>query len=269
MKKRTVLAAVCILLAIAIGFVLIPKYNEQQYRKTEAVIAVQDIPEGTQISAAMVQTAEVFTQSIPSDTASKPGDVIGKYASRFIGRSDYVTATKLSNAQITEQGITVTGNKMIVSVTIPSPAAGVSGALKPGDLVSVYAVPSKQNAGTSTSILTTAMQPEPSAEVSTSSSETAASAATPTQPAAPEIPDNAILPDELRYVEVAGIYSGNQTGDKTDTTAIPATVSFYVNADQAKKLVEIDNGATLHLVLVARGDERLQYLKKEELQLWS
>ncbi len=260
MKKKTVLAVVCILLAIAIGFVLIPAYNQQQYKKTDAVIATQDIPEGTQITAAMVQTAEVFVQSMPSDAAGKADDVVGKFASRFISKSDYITASKLANAQITEQGINVTDNKMVVSVTIPSPAAGVSGALKPGDLVSVYAVPEKK-AGSGTSIVSGVIQPTPS--------ETAAPAATPAQPAAPTIPDNAILPDELKYVEVAGIYSGNQTGDKTKTAAIPVTVSFYVNADQAKKLVEIDNGATLHLVLVARGDARLQYLKKEDLQLWS
>jgi pilus assembly protein CpaB len=161
LKKRTVVAAVCILLAIAIGLVLIPKYNEQQYKKIGAVIAVQDIPEGTQITAAMVQATEAFVQSIPSDTIQKADDVVGKYTSRYISKADYVTASKLSDVQLTKQGITVTGNKMIVSVTIPSPAAGVSGALKPGDLVSVYAVPSKQNSETSTSILTTAMKPEP------------------------------------------------------------------------------------------------------------
>lgn len=269
MKKKTILAVVCILLAIAIGFVLIPKYNEQQYKKTDAMIAVQDIPEGTQITAAMVQTAEVFAQSIPSDTAAKADDVVGKYANRYISKADYITESKLSDKQFSEQGVSVTGNKMVVSVTIPSPAAGVSGALKPGDLVSVYAIPNKQNTGTNTSILSTAIQAEPSVDVSASPPQTAAPTATPTQSATPTIPDNAILPDELKYVEVAGIYSGNQTGDKTDTTAIPATVSFYVDAAQAKKLVEIESDATLHLVVVARGDTRLNYLKKEDLQLWS
>jgi len=257
---------VCILLAIAIGFVLIPKYNEQQYKKTDAVIAMQDIPEGTQITADMVQSAEVFAQSVPSDTVSKPGDVIGKYAGRFISKADYVTASKLSDVQLTKQGINVTGNKMIVSVTIPSAAAGLSGTLKPGDLVSVYAVPSKQSTGTNTSILTAAVQPESSADAGESPSETASPTATPTT--VPEIPDNAILPDELKYVEVAGIYSGKQSGSE-ENIDIPATVSFYVDADQAKKLVEINNGATLHLVLVARGEARLNYIEKEDLQLWS
>lgn len=265
MKKRTVLAVVCILLAIAIGFVLIPKYNEQQYKKTDAVIAVQDITEGTQITADMVQSAEVFAQSIPSDTVSKADDVIGKYAGRFISKADYVTASKLSDVQFTKQGINVTGNKMIVSVTIPSAAAGLSGALKPGDLVSVYAVPSKQSTGTSTSILTAAMQAEP--DTSSGPSETASPTATPI--VTPEIPDNAILPDELKYIEVAGIYSGNQSNGETGVDAIPVTVSFYVDANQAKELVEINSGATLHLVLVARGEARLNYIEKEDLQLWS
>jgi pilus assembly protein CpaB len=267
LKKRTVLAVVCILLAIAIGFVLIPEYNEQQYKKTDAVIAMQDIPEGTQITADMVQSAEVFAQSIPSDTVSKADDVIGKYTGRFISKADYVTASKLSDVQLTKQGINVTGNKMIVSVTIPSAAEGLSGALKPGDLVSVYAVPNKQSTGTSTSILTAAIQPEPSVDAGESPSETASPTATPTT--VPEIPDNAILPDELKYVEVAGIYSGNQSDGETGVDAIPATVSFYVDADQAKKLVEINSGATLHLVLVARGAARLNYIEKEDLQLWS
>jgi pilus assembly protein CpaB len=240
--------------------VLIPKYNEQQYQKTSAVIAAQDIPEGTQITAAMVQNAEVFLQSIPSDTAAKADDVVGKYASRYISMADYVTASKLSDKQVSEQEMSVTGSKMIVSVTIPSPAAGISGALKPGDLVSVYAVP-KQTAGSGASIVSSIIQTPPSA--------TAASMSSTAPSAASGIPDNAILPEELKYVEVAGIYIGSQTGDKTNAAAIPATVSFYVDEEQAKKLVEIDSGATLHLVLVARGDARLQFLKKEDLQLWS
>jgi hypothetical protein len=100
-----------------------------------------------------------------------------------------------------------------------------------------------------------------------SSSETASPTATPTTVS--EIPDNAILPDELKYVEVAGIYSGDQSDGETGVDAIPATVSFYVDADQAKELVEINSGATLHLVLVARGEARLNFIKKEDMQLWS
>jgi len=265
LKKRTILAVVCILLAVAIGFVLIPKYNEMQYEKISAVIAVQDIPKGTQISASMVQSVEVFAESVPSDTAQKADDVIGKYACRYIDKSDYITALKLSADQLAEQGIHVAGNKMIVSVTIPSTAAGLSGALKSGDLVSVYAVPKELTAGASSSILTTAMQPEPSTEASASSSATQAPNIYVKEPS---VPDNAVLPEGLRYVEVAGIYSGNQNGDE-EGIEIPATVSFYVNADQAKELVEINSGATLHLVLVARGEARLQYLGKEDLQLWS
>lgn len=270
MKRKMVLAVLCVLLAIGIGFVLLPAYNNQQYKKVAAVIAAQDIPAGTLITDKMVTEGQVFEQSIPAGTLGAPDKAVGKYASRYISKSDYVTTEKTADTKPDEQQISVSAKKMIVSVTIPSAAAGVSGILKPGDLVSVYAVSTKSPGGSSTIVNTVAQATLPAAQSSPPAEASATPIPSATVSTVPELPDNAILPDELKYVEVAGVYSGAaKTDDKTNTTIIPTSVSFYVNAEQAKKLVDIEDGASLHLVFVARGDARLQYVGKEELQLWS
>ncbi len=270
MKRKMVLAVLCVLLAIGIGFVLLPAYNNQQYKKVTAVIAAQDIPAGTVITDKMLTQAEVFSQAIPADTLGAPDKAVGKYASRYISKSDYVTKEKIVDTKPGEEQMTVSANKMIVSVTIPSAAAGVSGILKPGDLVSVYAVPAKSSGGGSTIVNAAAQATLPAAQSAQPVEASAQPTPLATVSTAPELPDDAVLPDELKYVEVAGVYSGSaKTDDKANTTAIPTTVSFYVNSEQAKKLVDIEDGAALHLVFVARGDARLRYLGKEELQVWS
>ena len=260
MKRKTVLAVVCILLAIVIGFVLIPQYNEQQYKKVMAVIAAQDIPAGTQITADMLTEGAVFAQSIPSDTTASMDGVVGKYASRDITKADYVTESKLADTPVYQE-MAADGDKQVVSVTIPSAAAGVSGALEPGDVVAVYVIP-QTTTQSSTSIVDSVVQVE--SEDGVAEEESAAPVPTPTPEIAAELPDTAILPNGLRCIEVAGIY----TGATAEDAGVPVTVSFYATEEQAKELVNIESGATLHLALLARGDARLKYMAKEDLKIW-
>lgn len=254
-----VLAVVCILLAIVIGFVLLPQYNEQQYKKVTAVIAAQDIPAGTQITADMLKEGAVFAQSIPSDTIASMDGVVGKYAGRDITKADYMTESKLADTPVYQE-MAVGGDKQVVSVTIPSIAAGVSGALEPGDVVAVYVIP-QTTPQSSTSIVDSVVRVEN--EDGAAEEESAVPESTPAPEIAAELPNDSILPEALSHIEVAGIY----TGASVEDAGVPVTVSFYATEEQVKELVNIESGATLHLALLARGGARLRYMVKEDLVL--
>lgn len=58
-KNRTVVGVLCILLSLLICFWLTPLFNQSVSQKAEIIRVVQTIRAGDEITADMVQTAEV------------------------------------------------------------------------------------------------------------------------------------------------------------------------------------------------------------------
>lgn len=149
MKNRTIIGIVCMILAVATTFAIAPVVNRLTSDTTTVVWLKQEVGRGTKITEDQVETVKVKTDTMPQGVYVKTADVVGKYASSTLYAGDILTKAKLSGDSNNADDVlaTLNGSKVAVSVTIDTFAAGLSGKLQNGDIISLIAV--DKNAGTS------------------------------------------------------------------------------------------------------------------------
>ena len=215
-RNRTVIGALCILLALIICFGVTPLFSRSASEKTEIVLVTKDIKEGDEITAEMVQTVEVGAYNLPQNLMTDKKEVVGKYATADLAAGDYILSSKLSAVPAAENAYlyNLDGKKQAISVTIKSFATGLSGKLESGDIVTVI-VADYQGKGE------TAIPPE-------------------------------LQYVEVISVTASSGYDAN-TGEVVDEKELPSTVTLLVTTEQAKVLAELEQDSELHLALVYRG----------------
>lgn len=215
-RNRTVIGVLCILLALIICFGVTPLFSRSASLKTEIVRVTKDIKEGDEITAEMVQTVEVGAYNLPQNLMTDKKEVVGKYATADLAAGDYILSSKLSPVPAAENAYlyNLDGTKQAISVTIKSFAAGLSGKLESGDIVTVI-VADYQGKGE------TAIPPE-------------------------------LQYVEVISVTASSGYDAN-TGEVVDEKELPSTVTLLVTTEQAKVLAELEQDSELHLALVYRG----------------
>ena len=215
-RNRTVIGVLCILLALIICFGVTPLFSRSASEKTDIVRVTQDIKEGDEITAEMVQTVEVGAYNLPQNLMTDKKEVVGKYATADLVAGDYILSSKLSTVPAAENAYlyNLDGTKQAISVTIKSFATGLSGKLESGDIVTVI-VADYQGKGE------TAIPPE-------------------------------LQYVEVISVTASSGYDAN-TGEVVDEKELPSTVTLLVTTEQAKVLAELEQDSELHLALVYRG----------------
>ncbi len=237
LKNRTVVGAVCIAVALIVGFVLVPIVSNSASASVTVVRAKQDIPVGTLIKKDMLDTVSVGKKGLSDNVLHDVNDVVGKYAAVVITAEDNISASKLSS---TGSMYNLNDGQLLISVAVKSFADGLSGKIQAGDIVSVFYPPSQNTL---------------SGTASTNKVD-------------------ATCPPELQFVKVAAVSTatGNDTDEATvkkqasssNTNDLPATVTLLVNARQAQILAGQENNAA-HLALACRGDSGIadQLLTKQ------
>lgn len=215
-RNRTVIGVLCILLALIICFGVTPLFSRSASEKTDIVRVTEDIKEGDEITAEMVQTVEVGAYNLPQNLMTDKKEVVGKYATADLVAGDYILSSKLSAVPAAENAYlyNLDGTKQAISVTIKSFATGLSGKLESGDIVTVI-VADYQGKGE------TAIPP-------------------------------VLQYVEVISVTASSGYDAN-TGEVVDEKELPSTVTLLVTTEQAKVLAELEQDSELHLALVYRG----------------
>jgi pilus assembly protein CpaB len=247
LRNRIVIGILCIAVAITLSFAVLPAIHGTNGGITTTAIRMKKtVQAGTRITTDMVE-AVIVPLTLVQGTVDSADVAAGKYANTTLYAGDYLSDQKLSAsfAQSPLAAGTVKGRK-VISVTLPSLAAGVSGRLLPGDIVTVIAIP-KGVADRSLNIqLETAGQEE-----------------------------MASIDSELHYVEVCMVtandgadsqVSGNP--DKDEKNTLPTTVSFYVAETQALKLAELEQRSEIHLAFVARGKDAAKFIPDDQ-RVWN
>lgn len=141
LQNRIVVGLICIVVALVICFGLTPMFNDALKSKVEIVRVSTEIKKGDEITPKMLTTVEVGGYNLPGNVVYKAEDVIGKYANTDLYKGDYVLESKLSDTpQLKNEYLTeLDGTNRAISVTIKSFAAGLSGKLERGDIVSLIA----------------------------------------------------------------------------------------------------------------------------------
>ena len=218
MKNRTVIGIICMVLAVAITFCVAPIVNKLASDTTTVIRLSAEAKQGTQITEAQIETVEVKTDTIPISVIVEKSAVVGKYAASNLYSGDYFTKDKLTGDANTADDVfaSLDGNKVAVSVTIDSFAAGLSGKLQNGDIISII-VTDKEKATTT-------------------------------------IPGALKYVKVITTTTAGGVDKDSVIKNDDGTYELPSTVTVLVSVVQAKLLAKYEDNSTVQTALVFRGD---------------
>ena len=219
LKNRIVVGLLCIITALIICFGLTPMFNDALKSKVELVRVSTEIKKGDQITAGMLSTVETGGYNLPSNVVYEAGDVIGKYANADLYKGDYILQSKLSDTPMLKNDYLsgLDGTNRAISVTIKSFAAGLSGKLERGDIVSLIA----SDVGEMRKTL---------------------------------IPTELQYVEIIATTDSSGNDSNIQEQPKdSEDTELASTITVLATPEQATLLAELEQTGKLHAALVYRG----------------
>lgn len=266
-RNKFVIGLLCIAIGVTVGFVLLPRSQESEIAMTQAVRLQTDVEAGTRLEAGMLETVKVPSASVPGGAHAAPEFFLGRYAATSLFAGDILTEAKVRDTLVDPVAAGAAKGKQLVSVTVPSLSAGVSGLLRPGDVVSVM-VTSKvtqfnQQLGLLAATEQSSLEPGEGMDTEEETGQTLLSSV--------HRQSQTTIPDELRYLEVCKVTSSDGTDalvnavkDPEQANRLPATVTFYATEEQALKLAEIEQNGEMHIVFLARGDEADVYIPREQ-----
>ena len=227
MKNRTVLGIICIILAVATVFLVSPIVNRMTNGETTVVRLAEDVKQGTEITAKQIEAV-----TVPTNILKTKKDIVGKYAASDLYAGDYLSKKKLSGDANTADDVFsgLDGSKVAVSFTIDSFAAGLSGKLYNGDIISILIYDKEVDKEK-------AFIPPELRYVKVITTTT----------------DNGVDKDALKE---------NEDG----TIDLPSTVTVLVNTEQAKLISKYEGEATMQAALVYHGkkDKAQQFIDKQD-----
>ncbi len=136
MKNRTVIGIICIVAALIISFGVAPLTNRILDNKTELVRVKRNVRAGQQITEDDIELVTVGAFNAPSNALSNEGMALGRYATADMVAGDYLFPEKLTfNGMTAEEILRRADDKLAISVTVRSYAAGISGKIENGDIV--------------------------------------------------------------------------------------------------------------------------------------
>ena len=229
MKNRTVIGIICMVLAVATTFLIAPLVTKLTADTVSVPRLCENVTRGAKIDESCVEVVSVKSDTLPSGVITDTKNIIGLYATTNLFSGDYLTSAKLSlNSNTADDAFSsLKGDKYAMSFTIDSFAAGLSGKIQNGDIISLVTV--DKNSGKST-------MPAEFKYVKVITTTTAGG-----------VDQDKVVP--------------NEDGSYTP----PSTVTLLVNATQAKLLAEYEEG-TINCVLVYRGnaENAQKFLDKQD-----
>lgn len=199
---------------------------------TKIVRMKKNVSKGTELTDDYIELVEVGVCNLPESVLRDKQDVIGRFASTDLFKDDFVMEDKLtSDKQVVPFANTLNGKKAAMSISIKSSAAGLSGNLEPGDIISI--VTSGSN----------------SMEVT-------------------QIPSELKY---VKVVAVTGspkddVKKEDSGKDPNDINKDITSITVLVNQRQAEILAEAESNSNTHVVLVFRGDDEQsqKFLDKQD-----
>lgn len=127
LKNRIFLSIICIIIAAVISFVLLPRFYEDKSVTVMVLRAAGDIKAGTEITDKHLATVEVGEYGLPEGIINDKDSILGKIALTDIAKGDYFFPQKLGVFLVNELfDRIVKNNQRLVTVSVPSVAAGLS-----------------------------------------------------------------------------------------------------------------------------------------------
>lgn len=218
----------CLLLAGALAFGLLPRLYGAQSGTMEIVKLRQTVEYGTVISAEMLTVSEVGSYGLPDTIVTDKSEIVGLVAGNIIYAGEYLWRDHFMTPEAFEQSGTQSGYGLsegtyLLTIALPSESAGLAGILRAGDTVDVYGYTDESGA---------AMVSEALSAVSVYK----------------VLNSKLVSLDDLDAELIA-----KTDADPADYDLAPAYVVFTVNDQQAKVLIGLEKDESLHLTLRETG----------------
>lgn len=276
-RNKFIIGILCIAIGITAGFVLLPRSQRSEISMTQVVRLTHNVKAGEKLTEENLETTTIPAANVPGDASSAMETYRGRYAVTQLFAGDILTATKVRDTLVDPVAAGAAKGKQLVSLTVPTLTAGVSGTLQPGDVVSVM-VTSKitqfnQQLGllVATEQSTIATTPESEDGEGEDSDGDINSGINQTLISSIQKESETYIPEELRYLEVYKVTSSDGTDalvnaakDPDVPNRLPATITFYVTEEQALKLAEVEQNGDIHVAFLARGDAADVFIPREE-----
>jgi len=222
LKNRTLIGILCIVIALIICFGLTPLFNNAMSARGDIVRVRTDIQRGELITSDMLEIVNVGTYNLPPNILMTRDEITGHYALADMQRGDYVLSGKVSAVPLAEFEYlsTLDGTKQAMSVTIKSFAAGVSGKLEAGDIVTLIAADYGDRRETSLP---------------------------------PELQYVYVLAVTAGSGNDKEAVTQDQQRGNSDERELPTTVTVLVDPTQAVLLADLEAKGRIHAALVYRG----------------
>lgn len=236
LKNRTVLGVICIAIALVICFLITPLFNASASKTTKIIRIKNDVKVGQEITEKDIETVEVGAYNLPSDVIKTSDEIVGKYVASELVKGEYVLPSKISDTPANENNYLygLTGEKRAISITIPSFAAGLSGKLQSGDIVSVIACDYRDSGET-------------------------------------VVPDELQYVEVIAATDKSGSDKGDVVvaADGEEKAELPSTITLLVSPMQANILAELEENGDTHIALVYRGtaENAAEFIKAQETVL--
>lgn len=214
-KSRYFLGGICILLAMLLSMVIIPKHEKEKDEILKVIRVKEFIPQNTIIEKNMFRVYEIPQRYVPADSLLESDivSIVGLLSSTNIFEQDFLQKNKFKLNDHDEflNSLDFANGERAISITIKSLAAGVSGKLQKGDIVSIYAYLTEEK--------------------------------------------KIIADPTLSAIKVGAVVNSKaQNTDESgeDADIITAAMILLVNEEQAVKLVELEKTADFHVVYRGR-----------------
>ena len=261
LRNKFLIGILCIVIGVTVGFVLLPKSQDADISMTQVVRLTQDVEAGTKLEEKMLEIATIPAESVPDGASSTLESFLNRYASSQLYEGDILTSAKVRDTLVDPVAAAAAKGKQLVSVTVPSLSAGVSGTLQPGDVVSIMVTSKVTQFNQNLGLMTPVEDSEETSDWQTGGS-LISSVTKESQ---------TYIPEELRYLEVCKVSSSDGTDalvngdkDKEEPNRLPVTITFYATEAQALKLAEVEQNGEIHVTFVARGDAADAYIPRDE-----
>ena len=261
LRNKFLIGILCIVIGVTVGFVLLPKSQDADINMTKVVRLTQDVEAGTKLEEKMLEIATIPAESVPDGASSALESFLNRYASSQLYEGDILTSAKVRDTLVDPVAAAAAKGKQLVSVTVPSLSAGVSGTLQPGDVVSIMVTSKITQFNQNLGLMTPVEDSEETSDWQTGGS-LISSVTKESQ---------TYIPEELRYLEVCKVSSSDGTDalvngdkDKEEPNRLPVTITFYATEAQALKLAEVEQNGEIHVTFVARGDAADAYIPRDE-----
>ncbi|EQB20466.1 MULTISPECIES: RcpC/CpaB family pilus assembly protein [Dehalobacter] len=231
LKNRIFLSVLCIVLAGAISFLLLPKFYADKSATVMVLRAAEDIPAGTKIQSKYLASVEVGKFGLLDAVIKDKALAEGKIAQTDIAKGDYLFPQKIGDFVADEKLDSIArDNKRLVTISVPSIAAGLSSHLESGDIVTVAVFSNQRKEG--------------DASQSTSAQVILY----------PELKGlEAYSVENARTQSTAQVRKQQAENQQSSSDPIPKAVTLIASEAQAAKLIETEYTGKLHLIFEKRG----------------